>query len=50
MDGDIVYRRVASWTEFVLSLPVADAARADFNSFEPEGLAHSVNTTASIDA
>jgi signal transduction histidine kinase len=49
MDGDIVYRRVASWTEFVLSLPVADTAGADFNSFEPVGLSRSTHTTVSID-
>jgi len=49
MDGDIAYRRVASWTEFVLSLPVADTAGADLNSFEPAGLARSANTAVSID-
>jgi signal transduction histidine kinase len=49
MDGDIVYRRVAPWTEFILSLPVVDSAAADFNSFESGRLAYSANTTESIE-
>lgn len=49
MDGDIVYRRVAPWTEFVLSLPVADTAGAEINSSESGRIAHSANTTVSTD-